>query len=362
VSPLVGCCVAAFVLSLVGTGVARRVAIRRGRLDEPDPTRRIHTRPTPRVGGLGIAAGFFTSLLALAVVYAERSPIRAAAATSDRAVLVGAALFFALGWLDDVRRLPAGLKGLLQIGAAVVPVAALGLRFEGVPDGPWPAIDLGSLSIPMTVLWILAVVNVVNFLDGIDLITSLTVLVPLCAGAALEPEIGAPAIAVGAVVGFVPWNVPPARVFMGDAGSHLLGFVVAALPCGVFTPTTSDETEFVAFLAGPSFGVPWPLVAAPLLPAILDVLEALIHKARVGVPMSQAHADHLYQRLVKAGWPAWLVAIRYGSLSLSGVLLAGPVAARWGLAAAIVPGVFLLVVHWVTGVRATRHVPRLQRT
>src|SRR5205085_8727400 len=127
-----------------------------------------------------------------------------------------------------------------------------------------------------------------------------------------------------AAIGFLVWNRPPARVFMGDGGSHLLGFLVAVqvFPVPVWRVLSDFEYAFEA--------APWPLVAAPLVPSIVDVAEALIHKARHGIPMSQAHNDHLYQRLVKAGWSHGAVAIRYGVLALLAVVLVGPVATRIG--------------------------------
>jgi UDP-GlcNAc:undecaprenyl-phosphate GlcNAc-1-phosphate transferase len=355
--------VLAFLTSMVTTGVVVVIARRAGALDEPDPARRIHKEPTPRLGGIGIVAGFSVGWLSWSnrhVHATGREELR----PLDLAVAVGAALFFALGLFDDLRRsgrgMPAGVKWLAQVVAAAVPVA-LGLRWTGDANAPWPDLPMWGIAPVMTVLWILAVVNVVNFLDGIDLIVVATTTVVLAGAASLgSPDaVARHAIAIGAVLGFAVFNLPVRRwrAFMGDGGSHLMGFLIAVTPCWFLLE--GDVLSGTARFAG---GAGWPLIAAPLLPAILDVLEALIHKARVGVPLAQAHADHLYQRLVKAGWPAWAVAIRYGFLSLAGVVLAGPVAARWGIVAAIVPGVVLLVVHWVTGVRATRHVPRLQRT
>jgi UDP-GlcNAc:undecaprenyl-phosphate GlcNAc-1-phosphate transferase len=365
-------------VAFAGTGIARARAIRTGRLDAPDPTRRIHERPTPRNGGLGVAAGFLPALVALLTFDIEASePWRL---VSTVAVGAGAAAFLGVGLLDDRRSLPAWAKAVLQVAAALIAVA-LGLRFQGVtvrpepaewsspfawPTTTWPELGFGAWWAPATVLWILAVVNVVNFLDGIDGIVSVTAVVALGASV-VYPHSAEPVflLAAGAIAGFAAWNLPRARCFLGDGGSHLVGFLVAALPCAVPRDLawTLGYVSTQALFQEPPWGraTPWPLVAAALLPAVLDVVEALVHKARVGVPMSQAHADHLYQRLVKAGRPAWAVALRYGLLSLAGVLLAGPVAARWGLAAALVPGALLLVVHWVTGVRATRHVPRLAR-
>jgi len=260
----------------------------------------------------------------------------------------GTPLFFLVGLLDDVRGrrrgLPAAAKLLLQAGAASV-VVAMGLRFEGRGSGPFGAGSLGALAGPLTGLWVVAVVNVVNFTDGSDGIVAATCAVILSAASGgssdwLETAFAAGA---GAAIGFAAWNAPPAKIFMGDGGSHLLGFLVAAGAC------SSPHAH----------AVPWPLVAAPLVPFIVDVAEALVHKARHGIPMSLAHNDHLYQRLVKAGAAAGAVAIRYALLALVAIALAGPVATSFGLWAAILSGAAVMALHLWTGARATRGVPRL---
>jgi sterol desaturase/sphingolipid hydroxylase (fatty acid hydroxylase superfamily) len=108
-------------------------------------------------------------------------------------------------------------------------------------------------------------------------------------------------------------------------------------------------------------GAPWPIVGAALLPSILDVAEALVHKARHRIPMARAHHDHLYQRLVKATGSHGAVALRYGALALVAVVVVGPLAQTAGAAVAAGVGALVLAAHWVQGVRRTRGVPRLTR-
>ncbi len=345
----------AFAVSLVVTGLVTAWARRRGAVEAPDPSRRIHTVPTPRLGGVGIAAGIASGIALHLATGRARALVELLALSS------GGALFFAVGLADDLKRMPPWAKWLLQVLAAAAAVLAFRMRFQGAPSAPWPGFDLGDLSTPLTILWVLAVVNVINFLDGIDGIVVATVAVALAAGCASRSLDPAPlSLPLAAALGFAVWNAPRARVFMGDGGSHLLGFAVAVSVCGV--PELS--IRFGREVPPPRFTPtsPWPIVGAALLPAILDVAEALIHKARNGIPLSQAHADHLYQRLVKAGWSHGAVALRYGLLSLAGVFLAGPIAEERGLWAAVVLGTALLVIHWATGIRATRGVPRLSKS
>ncbi len=337
----------AFAVSVAGTGAVNVVARRRGLLDRPDPSRRTHDVPTPRLGGVGIALGVVAGAVCLVVA----APPGAAACEGLLAFAIGAGGFFLVGLGDDLASRGAGIGArvkFLLLAAVAVASVLLGARFEGRAAGPWPALELGLATAPLTVLWFLAVANVVNFMDGIDAITGTTAAVVLAAAAAGSVDSCAPldAAAAGAVAGFLVWNAPKARIFMGDAGAYLLGFLVAAAPCRFGGP-------------GGQVSAPWPLVGAALVPSIVDVVEALIHKRRAGIPLSRAHHDHLYQRLVKAGHPPALVALRYGALALAAIAVAGPIAERLGAPAAAAIGLVILGTHLVLGRRTVRGVPRL---
>jgi UDP-GlcNAc:undecaprenyl-phosphate GlcNAc-1-phosphate transferase len=347
-APLLG-----FATSAVATGVIERLARRRGLLDQPDASRRTHTVPTPRLGGLGVAIGV---AVALATLRAMGEP-----ALLPATWLVGGLGFLAVGVADDLaprgRGLSAGAKFALLASAATGAVL-LGLRFDGQAFGPWPALAFGPATAALTVLWCLAVANVVNFMDGIDSITGtiVAILLAVATGAgpiALSPATGA---GVGAVLGFLVWNAPRARIFLGDGGAYFLGFLVAAAPCRIEGSATVEDG------AAALGSTPWPLVGAALVASIVDVVGALIHKGRSGVPLLQPHHDHLYQRLVKAGHPAAFVALRYGALTLAAAIIAGPLAARLGALAASAIGLAVLGAHLALGRRTVRLVPRLVRT
>lgn len=344
-APLIG-----FAVAVAATGAARALATKRGLLDQPDARRRTHTVPTPRLGGLGVLIGIAVSLLALRLL---GEPVLV-----PTSWLVGGLGFVLIGLADDLAPRGRGLaaKWKFALLAAVAAGAVwLGLRFDGRPFGPWMSLDFGVAAAPMTVLWFLAVVNVVNFMDGIDSITGTIAVVVLAVAAgagsiALSPIYGASA---GAVIGFLVWNAPRARIFLGDGGAYLLGFLVAAAPCRI---------EGGSSLEGGAGGIgstPWPLVGAALVVSIVDVGEALLHKARVGIPLLQPHHDHLYQRLGKAGHPASLVALRYGALTLAAVVVAGPLAERVGAFAASAAGLAVLCGHLALARRTVHLVPRL---
>jgi UDP-GlcNAc:undecaprenyl-phosphate/decaprenyl-phosphate GlcNAc-1-phosphate transferase len=359
----------AFAVALGATWAVAAVARRKGLLDLPEE-RRTHRVPTPRLGGVGILLGIAAGWIAMHALppWAEgnwdsyRAPLTG---EYEGPIAAGAAAFFLVGLLDDLRRgrrgIPAWAKLLLQVAAGTVPVV-LGMTWYGSTrvdrthafDG-WPGVHLGAAAPVLSVLWFVAVVNVVNFMDGIDSIASAIVL-PIFVFATVwgwEFTYHVPWCAAGATAAFLVWNRPPARVFMGDGGSHLLGFLVAV---SVFHPRQPPSWFEWIFQAAP-----WPLIAAPLVPSIVDVGEALIHKARHGIPMSLAHNDHLYQRLVKAGVPTGLVALRYGLLSVAAILCAGPLAHAIGVLPASAVGGAVLALHLATGARRVRGVPRLAK-
>lgn len=307
-------------------GVASRMAARWGLVDAP-AAHKVHAAPLPRSGGVGLA-------LALALAWLAAGAL---AGEAPHPALGWPALgFFLLGLCDDRWQLGARTKLLAQLGLAVLGVA-LGLRWQGAGLGPWPALQFGALTPLMSVLWVVAVVTVVNFLDGIDLITAATLAVLLGAAGGAGAAGGLlPAAALGALLGFAGWNVTPARVMVGDAGTHLLGFVAAA--CAMHVPGTALE------------GLPWPLAGALLLPGVVDVAAGLVTKLRRGMPLGSAHRDHPYQRLLRLGWPAPWAALRYGALCL--LALASAALLPAGVALAL--GVVVLGAHLAHAARAPR--------
>lgn len=233
----------------------RRYLLRRGSVDVPNH-RSSHAQPTPRGGGLACTVGVATGLVVAG--RSSRLPL---------ATLAGIATVTAIGLADD---LSGGLDPRLRLavqtvsGAAFAPSAALA---------------------PMGSVITAGVVNVVNFMDGINGITGSTAVVWGVATLltadrdTLLQVVGA--ITAGAGVGFLPWNAPTAHLFLGDVGSYLFGALMAACITHV--------------AATPSKG--W-VIAAPLLPYGLDAAQALVRRWRAGQSLTEAHREHVYQRLV----------------------------------------------------------------
>lgn len=321
---------AAGVMSYAVTWVVRLHAHRLGLIDVPN-VRSLHTRPTPRAGGLGIVVATVIGglLLPLAGV-SIATPVWAA-------LLLGGTLIAVVSLVDDIRGVPAPARLLLHLltgclaVALVDPVQAIGLPGLVV-------ISLGPAAWILSVVWIAGLTNAFNFMDGIDGLAAGQAMVTACGGAVLGWAIGRPdVLAFGLVVaaaasGFVLHNWSPARVFMGDVGSAFLGYVLAVL----------------MLLGGGD--APILAVAGVLLvwPFVFDPVFTLIRRAVRRENVLAAHRSHLYQRLVASGWGHQGVALGYLALaSVTGtvaVLLAYRVA--WAEPVALVGAPLSVLATW----------------
>lgn len=276
----------------------------RGMIDRPH-RRRIHARPTPRGGGLAIIA----VAAAAAVVTAWQMPVNAARIAAACLPAVAVAL---VGWWDDITPRPTSVRLAVQLVAAVMTVWFLGpTTVIDVP--PWGRHDLGVVAGAASVLWLVGLTNVVNFLDGSDGLAGMTgAVVAGCLGcaAAMTGEFALAAIAAAVAagcLGFLTCNWEPARIFMGDVGSTGCGFLLAALPLAASPEHVPAVMTVVAAAA-------WPLIAD----ATLTLLGRLCRRENIFTP----HRNHIYQRLVLAGWSHQTVAVVYGGLAAAGGIVA----------------------------------------
>jgi UDP-N-acetylmuramyl pentapeptide phosphotransferase/UDP-N-acetylglucosamine-1-phosphate transferase len=332
----------AFLVPVVTLPLLAKRAARWGLVDAPTP-RSTHVAPVARVGGLGL----FLGLCAGCALWLSDAGLDAARPWLP--YLVPALGFFVLGFVDDLRSLAPGRKFLLQAALAALAVL-LGLRWAGTGLLPFGPLGFGAATPVLTWVWILAVGTMVNFLDGLDLITVAGAAVLLAAGAGAEAGPGSGALyglACAAVLGLTCWNATPALVFPGDGATHLLGFLVASLALCVPGSAAVEGTA----------ALPWVVASAPLLPGVIDVAVGLFAKARRGVPLSQAHNQHLSQRLARASGSHARVALRYGVLAWVGLWLVVVVAPRWGLPACLVLALLVLGWHLGSVLRVTRKMP-----
>jgi Fuc2NAc and GlcNAc transferase len=266
--------VAVAAASFVGTRLALGYARRHNLLDHPTE-RSSHHVATPRGGGVAIA---LAALGGIAAAGALGLVPRAIALT----LTGGGALVAAVGWIDD-RRGIGPVPRLLAHAAA----AAWAVWLVGPLDGAGAA---GTL---LGVFGIMGATNLYNFMDGIDGLAASEGVSAGAAMAALLAAGGAPGLALTAAIvaaaagGFLPWNWPPARIFMGDVGSGLLGFLF-----GTLALAAHNEGALPLAFALVLFGV-----------FVFDATITLVRRALAGEPVASAHRTHAYQRLVQAGWP-----------------------------------------------------------
>ena len=308
--------VTAFLIALITTPVVRALAHKVGAMDVPKDNRRMHKVPIPRMGGLAIFFGFLLSSLIFVPLTNEL-----------RFMLLGAVIIVILGIFDDIYALSAKLKFVVQIIAALVAVAG-GNVITTVSNpnifSSAPYWHLGFLSIPVTVIWIVAITNSVNLIDGLDglacgvsTISSLSMLV--IALAAADPSVALLMAALaGGCIGFLPYNLNPAKIFMGDTGSTFLGYVLAVVSIqGLF--------KFYTII---SFVVPFLMLGLP----IFDTCFAFFRRIAHGQSPMSPDRSHIHHRLIDMGFSQkQAVAVLYlvsAILGLTAVVLATSSALR----------------------------------
>jgi len=292
-------------VTLVATPLVRRLSLRLGWIDHPSD-RKVHPRPTPTVGGLAIYLGVLAGLVAarfvpfLSTLYETSSDLDA--------VVVGGTALVVLGVRDDTRGASAigKLAGQVLVAGVLVLLGVQLLYFYFPGQG---VLSLSAdLAVPLTVLWVVAMVNAVNLIDGLDGLAAGMVTVAAAAffaymvrspGGDVGPSTAAllSAIAAGAAVGFLPWNFHPARIFMGDSGAMLLGLVLAvATISGVGRNLEGPSGGDLAVVAIP-IAVPLLVLAVPFL----DVLLAIARRMRRGLGIAHADKEHIHHRLMDIG-------------------------------------------------------------
>jgi len=300
----------ALVVSFIATPPVKWFAQRVGAMDVPKDNRRVHKEPIPRLGGLAIFIGFVLSVALFAEIDREL-----------QGILIGSVLIVFVGVVDDIFPLRAWQKFLAQIVAASVVVwHGVTIDWIGNPNifSAYDYLNLGVLSIPLTILWIVGITNAVNLIDGLDglavgvsTISSLTMLaVALIAAANGNVAIVFAALA-GACLGFMPYNFNPAKIFMGDTGALLLGFLLSTMSImGLF--------KFYALI---SFVVPFMALALP----IADTTFAILRRVVKGQNPMMPDRGHLHHRLLDFGFThkqaVFFIYLISGALGLFAVVL-----------------------------------------
>jgi UDP-GlcNAc:undecaprenyl-phosphate GlcNAc-1-phosphate transferase len=290
---------------LLITPLVRRVAARLGAIDRPSD-RKVHPKPTPTLGGIGILAGV---LVAMGVAYFIPEFRRLYRQSFElQGVVLGALVITGLGVVDDLRALSAPAKAAGQILAAgLLILTGVELLFFWFPTQG--VISLGSdVAVPLTVAWVLIMVNATNFIDGLDGLAA--GIVAIAASAFFVWVVAAPspfsestsiaaliaAVTAGAAIGFLPYNFYPARIFMGDSGAMLLGLLLAASTIAGVGRTIQPSRGALAAFAIPIL-IPLFVVAVPLV----DVILAIVRRIRRGRPVYAPDKEHIHHQLRQIG-------------------------------------------------------------
>jgi len=319
--------VVATAISFGATPLVKTLAYKVGAIDVPKDNRRMHKVPIPRLGGLAIFLGFIFSVLLFAKI--DR-PIQG--------ILLGSVMIVILGVLDDILTLRALPKFFVQIAAAGVAVYygnVIQYLSNPVLTSAAPYLNLGKWAVPVTIVWIVAITNAVNFIDGLDglavgvsAIESATLLVTAILVSEGNVAIIMAAL-LGACLGFIPYNMNPAKIFMGDTGSTFLGYILATISIqGLF--------KMYAII---SFAVPFLILGLPIFDICFAVLRRLAH----GQNPMKADRGHVHHRLIDMGFnQKQAVAIAYMITAILG-LAAVVLTSSGAIKAMILIGAVLIV-------------------
>jgi UDP-GlcNAc:undecaprenyl-phosphate GlcNAc-1-phosphate transferase len=274
----------ALIISFILTPPARRLAFKVGALDVPKDPRKIHKKPMPYFGGLAI----YVSIMSCMFVYMPHT-------TTNYSIMAGATIIVLTGIVDDMFGMPAKVKMFMQLVAAVVAIAG-GVRIYFVSN-PLSTTGMSYLlswfSIPITVFWIVGITNTINLIDGLDGLASgvsSIAATTLLFTAAIHGHyfiVMQCAIIAGASLGFLPFNFNPAKIFMGDTGSLLLGYMLAI----------TSILGMVKSVAAVSLIIPVFAIGLP----IFDTAFAIVRRYINHKPIMQADKGHLHHKLMGRG-------------------------------------------------------------
>jgi UDP-N-acetylmuramyl pentapeptide phosphotransferase/UDP-N-acetylglucosamine-1-phosphate transferase len=288
----------AFTATTLAVGLVRHHALRQGLLDVPND-RSSHSQPTPRGGGLGIVIVVVT-LWAFAAIRWHAFAFASAACLAACVAIAG------VGWIDDRRGLGVGVRLIIHcLGGAAVALLAVGSA------SLLESLSFWHLLVALSwLVWTVSSINVVNFMDGIDGLVASQAAIAMCTIAWLAPACGVSRpfalVVASACGGFLVWNWPPARVFLGDVGSGSLGFLLAVAGALLLRETHANPVR--SFL--------------PLLPLFLDAAWTMLRRVRNGEQLTVAHRSHLYQRLANGPWGHARVTLAFAAAAIPGALIA----------------------------------------
>ena len=292
---------AALIASLILTPAARKMALRLNILDHPDEERKAHSEPMSLLGGIAIYLAFLfaTGLTLKFGFFYELANL----SLQIKGILWGSVIIVALGLWDDTKGSSAGIKFAGQILAAFI-IYQCGIGFERItfPFGK-NSIELGALSFMATAFWVCLLCNAINLTDGMDGLAGGTVAIAsiflFIIGFKQQHYLTSlfAVILAGSCLGFLKYNFPPARIYMGDTGSMFLGFILAAISLVGSRKTTVGITLLAPII----------LVLIPLFDTFWAIIRRWIGKK----PIFQGDNHHFHHRLGGLGFPKKTIVLGY---------------------------------------------------
>jgi len=350
------CLIVAILASLSATEIVRVAAMRLSAVDRPGG-RRLHCRPTPRLGGLGIFWGFCLALVVATYAHPDWRAPGGDVHLELLGLLAGGGVMVVAGLVDDIRGLRWTTKLAWQVVAAVM-LHAAGWKVESLGLPGFGIVAVGSWSLALTVGWVVFVTNAVNLIDGLDGLACGVALIGSIAtsfllGGSPEPERFVALALTGALLGFLWFNLNPALIFMGDAGSLFVGFVLSAVTLRAGQHASPETFPLVPTL----------LVAVPFADTTYAIVRRALGAARgtrsIIQFLQQARRrlfapdrGHIHHMLIQVGLSTrQAVALLWGaavSFALSGCV----VARHW------MPGLLVTVVVAALWLQAYRRARR----
>ncbi len=309
---LLGTCLLAFSVSIALTPLVRKLAFRLNAVARPNH-RTIHQGLMPKFGGIAVFVAFLSGILLLMLFADEKF-----SALQREAVvfLFSGTIILALGIYDDMKGANSNQKFLVQLISAAI-VILFGYKISAIANPFGEPVALGIFAIPFTLLWIVGITNAINLIDGLDGLAAgisfggacVMVFISLWFGNLISAVPAA--ILAGAIGGFLIYNFNPARIFLGDSGSLLIGFLLA---CFSINGTFREASAVAIYVPMVVLGIP-----------ILDTFLAIMRRIRKGLPLFQADREHIHHRLLQLG-----VSHKNAVLMLNGISYS------WGIIAFVI--------------------------
>lgn len=284
-----------FIICLILTPIVIKLCRKYNIVDVPKDSRRVHSKPMPRIGGVAIV----TSMLIGFLIYYLLTKDIPSIALNEKFLgyIIGGLIIATMGLIDDLFNLRARYKFFFQLAAGLV-VYYFGIRISGIkiPFIYTDMIDFAWwIDLPLTLLWVIGITNAINLIDGLDglaagitAISATSLLIIFIATSASLEAIIISAVLVGAVLGFLPYNFNPAKTFMGDVSANFLGFTMAVVSILGFAKGYTMIAIIAPVLA---LGIP-----------IFDTVFAMVRRFLKGQPMLKPDGGHIHHRLIRRGF------------------------------------------------------------